>query len=79
MIDAIGGRREALEKLSELCGNKGTLPLFEEEESPLDRFMQILGSKFSGHTEILNPAGLFVNNKQASPVMIILPNAIGLK
>ncbi|MCE9501852.1 MAG: signal peptide peptidase SppA, partial [Leptospira sp.] len=34
LVDDLGGRRESVKKLSELCQYEGEIPIFEEEESP---------------------------------------------
>lgn len=69
LVDEIGGRREALTKLSELCG-VANLNLLEDEESPFDRFFNIMGSKLGVST---NPIQL---NQLKSPILLMLPAAL---
>ncbi len=72
LVDAIGGRREARQKLSELVEYDGLIPILEEEESPFDRIIQMFGAKISGingnlpmHTEIYK-----------SPVLLLMPSSL---
>ena len=72
LVDALGGRREAQQKISELLEFDGLLPIIEEEESPFDRLLQLMGTKignvsqnFPYHSEIYK-----------SPVLLLLPTAL---
>ena len=47
-------RAEALKKLSELCEVEGILPLQEEEETPFDRFFELLNTKISNIKTMIN-------------------------
>jgi protease-4 len=76
LVDEIGGRAQAIKKLSELCEYEGNLPLIEEEGTPFDRFFEILGSKmnkvhFWGKEESILAEQLYRN-----PVLLILPSAV---
>lgn len=81
LVDDLGGRREALVKLSELCQYEGEIPLLEEQESPLDRFLMSVGSKVLGGTGYSlfssDPVQTFWSRNQ-SPVLLMLPSAIRL-
>jgi protease-4 len=70
LVDDIGGRREAMARLSELVQYEGEIPLIEEKESPFDLFLQSLGARISGKSEF----GLRLGDR--SPVLLILPSAI---
>ncbi|MCB1143096.1 MAG: signal peptide peptidase SppA [Leptospiraceae bacterium] len=72
LVDAIGGRKEALEKLSELCGQEGQLQLFEEEESPFDRMLHLFNNKLTGITNHLP----MHSEIYKSPVLLVLPSAL---
>ena len=72
LVDAIGGRREAQKKLSELLEYDGLIPIYEDEETPFDRIIQMLGAKFSMvatslpmHTEIYR-----------APVLLLMPSSL---
>jgi len=72
LVDAIGGRREAQKKLSELLEYDGLIPIYEDEETPFDRIIQMLGAKFSMvatslpmHTEIYK-----------APVLLLMPSSL---
>ncbi|WP_336297494.1 signal peptide peptidase SppA [Leptospira sp. GIMC2001] len=79
LVDDIGGRREALVKLSELCQYEGEIPLLEESESPIDRFMQSIGGSVMGLKMIgkVDPIQNFWQNNH-SPILLMLPSAIRL-
>jgi protease-4 len=71
LVDDIGGRREAHNKLSELCQYEGEIPLIEKEQSPFDRIMKGLGGSFQGSSsKILN---------QHPMIMAIIPSAISME
>ena len=72
LVDAIGGRREAMLKLSELAGYDGVLPLFEDDESPIDRLIQMFGAKFSMLTTN-NPMHMDIYK---SPILLLMPSAL---
>ncbi len=72
LVDAIGGRREALQKLSELAEFDGILPLFEDEETPFDRIIQMFGAKFS----MLSGSNTMHLDIYKSPVLLLLPSAL---
>jgi protease-4 len=72
LVDAIGGRREAQQKLSELLEYDGLIPIYEDEETPFDRIIQMLGAKFSMvatslpmHSEIYK-----------APVLLLMPSSL---
>jgi len=67
LVDDIGGRREAHQKLSELCQYEGLIPLFEKEADPWDKFFQAVGG-FTGKSR----AKLIFE----SPTLVILPSAL---
>ncbi|EPG74508.1 signal peptide peptidase SppA, 36K type [Leptospira fainei serovar Hurstbridge str. BUT 6] len=72
LIDDIGGRREAVVELSKLCNYDGTIPLYEEEPNPLDRFFQLFQAKtgvFSGEKALLEEL-------KRSPVLVLYPQAM---
>lgn len=79
LVDDIGGRREALKRLSELCQYDGDIPLLEEKESPLERFLSTLGAdEFSGRllqSIFPSPIRTFWANNH-SPVLLIHPSRI---
>jgi protease-4 len=79
LVDSLGGRRDALAKLSELCGYAvGTkMELLEDEDSPFDRFFEILKSKTFVGT-ILGNANIQAELYK-SPVLLLLPSAIRLQ
>jgi protease IV len=77
LVDEIGGRREALSKLSELCG-VSSLNLLEEEESPFDRLFNIMGAKLSAISGIGNH-GAFSVKQLKSPILLIMPGAFSLQ
>lgn len=70
LVDAIGGRREAQKKISELVEYDGILPILEEEESPIDRMLQLMGGSFSGIT------GKMHADIYRSPVLLLMPTAL---
>ncbi|MBE7411036.1 MAG: signal peptide peptidase SppA [Leptospiraceae bacterium] len=75
LVDDLGGRREAAKKLSELCLYDGDIPILEEEESPFDKFFQILGAKLDSSSR----AGfekILLLEKSHSPIFYILPSSI---
>ncbi|MDX1959191.1 MAG: signal peptide peptidase SppA [Leptospiraceae bacterium] len=72
LVDSIGGRREALQKLSELCGHSGTMELIEDEDSPFDRFFELLSAK----TFVQAILGKTNITSIHSPIMLILPSSI---
>ncbi|WP_423789751.1 signal peptide peptidase SppA [Leptospira perolatii] len=72
LVDDIGGRREALSELSKLCNYDGTLPLYEEEHNPLDRFFQLLQSKMNGFSS----EKALLNELRRSPVLVLYPESI---
>lgn len=76
LVDDLGGRREALVRLSELCQYDGEIPLLEEQESPLDRFLQTIGGKVLG-IKSMDPVRSFWENNH-SPVLLMLPSAVRL-
>lgn len=78
LVDEIGGRREAMAKLSELTGSSGTLELMEEEENPFDRFFGILGSKMNTFFGGMDERSIISHKLTSSPVLIMLPSAIRL-
>lgn len=74
LVDAIGGRREARAKLSELAGSDGLLHLIEDEDSPLDKFLEIFSTKMNaafqpGHSAVWNEL-------LRSPVLVLFPAGI---
>lgn len=73
LVDDIGGRREALAELSKLCNYDGTLPLYEEEVNPWDRFFQLLQAKsgvlFGGEKVLLQEL-------KKSPILVLYPQAM---
>ncbi len=77
LVDDLGGRREAAKKLSELCMYEGDIPIMEEEESPFDRFFQILGAKlnFDGKAKFEK---ILLLEKSHSPILYVLPSSIRL-
>ncbi|MCB1192571.1 MAG: signal peptide peptidase SppA [Leptospiraceae bacterium] len=74
LVDAIGGRREAVKKLSELCSYDGTIPILEEEESPFDKFLDIIGS-----SNVSFSKEKILKSMYKSPVLVIFPYSIGLQ
>ncbi|HMV77607.1 MAG TPA: hypothetical protein PKA14_06710, partial [Leptospiraceae bacterium] len=67
-------RREARAKLSELAGSDGLLHLIEDEDSPLDKFLEIFSTKMStafqsGHSAVWNEL-------LRSPVLVLFPAGI---
>jgi len=75
LVDEIGGRREALSKLSELCG-VSNLQLLEDDESPFDRFFNIMGSKLSLAVGFGNT---FSIRQLKSPILLLMPGAFSLQ
>lgn len=75
LVDGIGGRREAVKKLSELCSYEGEIPILEEEKTPFDKFIEMLDS-----TNVLfsNKKNIF-QSIYKSPVLVIFPYSIGLQ
>lgn len=76
LVDELGGRREARDKLSELCGYKEALPVIEEDESPFDRFMHLLNTKFSG---IQTGKDFIFQEFRNQPVLVLFPFWVGHK
>ncbi|MCB1179089.1 MAG: signal peptide peptidase SppA [Leptospiraceae bacterium] len=76
LVDGIGGRAEALKKLSDLCEFNGILPLQEEEETPFDRFFEILNTKVNKIKIFGEPENLVFEKIYKNPVLLILPNAV---
>lgn len=77
LVDEVGGRREAMSKLSELCGVT-KLNLLEEEESPFDRLFSIMGTKFSTllGTGFQNS---FSIKQLKSPILLMMPGSFSLQ
>ena len=75
LVDEIGGRREAMSKLSELCG-VSNLQLLEEDESPFDRFFNIMGTKLSLAVGFGNT---FSIKQLKSPILLLMPGALSLQ
>jgi protease-4 len=75
LVDEIGGRREALSKLSELCG-VNNLQLLEDDESPFDRFFNIMGTKLSLAVGFGNT---FSIKQLKSPILLLMPGALSLQ
>ena len=75
LVDEIGGRREALSKLSELCG-VANLQLLEDDESPFDRFFNIMGTKLSLAVGFGNT---FSIKQLKSPILLLMPGALSLQ
>ena len=73
LIDAIGGRREALDKLTELTGSKVPLDVTEEEEFPFEKFLQMFRMDMKNSSDFKKYLQL---EKTASPVLIIVPSYI---
>ncbi|MEM7179291.1 MAG: signal peptide peptidase SppA [Spirochaetota bacterium] len=73
MVDAIGGRREALRKLSDLCETKETLQLLQDEATPFDKFLKLMEMKL----DTLAVGGLKIPQNSA-PIMAILPASLPL-
>ncbi len=77
LVDEIGGRREAMSKLSELCGVTN-LNLLEDEESPFDRLFNIMGTKLS----IMSGLGQqhpFSIKQLKSPILLMMPSALSIQ
>ena len=77
LADEIGGRREALSKLSELCGVTG-LNLLEDEESPFDRFFNIMGTKLASLSGFSSQNGLSLKQLK-SPILLIMPSSFTIQ
>ena len=77
LADEIGGRREALSKLSELCGVT-SLNLLEDEESPFDRFFNIMGTKLSSLSGFSSQNGLSLKQLK-SPILLIMPSSFTIQ
>jgi protease IV len=73
LVDALGGRREAMTKLSELCEYEGILPLQEDEDSPFDRMMQMFNTKLNVSFQSVFPMHQEIYK---SPILLILPSAM---
>ncbi|TGK06795.1 signal peptide peptidase SppA [Leptospira semungkisensis] len=73
LVDDIGGRREALAELSKLCNYEGTLPLYEEETNPWDKFFQLLQAKSGG---IFGGEKAILQELKRSPVLVLYPQAM---
>jgi len=71
LVDDIGGRREALKRLSELCQYEGEIPLLQEKQSPLERLLMSLGAKI-GIWEFPDPVRTFWENNH-SPILLMYP------
>ncbi|MCC5815749.1 MAG: signal peptide peptidase SppA [Leptospira sp.] len=76
LVDDIGGRREALVKLSELCQYEGEIPLLEKKESPIERFLSSMGGRSFG-VKWQDPIQNFWENNN-SPVLLMHPSAVRL-
>jgi protease IV len=76
LVDDIGGRREALVKLSELCQYEGEIPLLEQKESPIERFLSSMGGRTLG-AKWQDPIQNFWENN-SSPVLLMHPSAVRL-
>jgi protease-4 len=72
LVDAIGGRREAQLKLSELLEYDGLIPIFEDEETPFDRIIQMLGAKLS----MISTSLPMHNEIYKSPVLLLMPSSL---
>ena len=77
LADEIGGRREALSKLSELCGVT-SLNLLEDEESPFDRFFNIMGTKLGSLSGFSSQNGLSLKQLK-SPILLIMPSSFTIQ
>lgn len=75
LVDDIGGRREAITKLSELCQYDGEIPLFEEEVAPFEKMLRALGGVISNNPK-LEFLHQFSRSKLSSPVLLIYPGGI---
>ncbi|MCG9873333.1 MAG: signal peptide peptidase SppA [Leptospiraceae bacterium] len=75
LVDDIGGRREALVKLSELCQYEGEIPLLEEKEDPFDRILSSISGKAMGVGLLDSSSSNFWQNNY-SRVLVILPSAV---
>ncbi|MDF3819695.1 signal peptide peptidase SppA [Leptospira sp. 96542] len=73
LVDDIGGRREAHQKLSELCQYEGLIPLFETELSSFDRFLRSMGVQFFGSSLQTSK----IKNLIQSQILVILPSHLG--
>lgn len=71
LVDEIGGRREALLKLTQLSDSNTELQLLEEEEFPLDKFMQMFHLSSGEQSKLLQHTLL---DKLRFPVMVVLPS-----
>lgn len=74
LVDDIGGRREAMTKLAELCQYEGELPLLETKENQFERLLQSIGASTMG-LRVDDPTQVFWRNNH-SPVLLMLPSAI---
>ncbi|MBP7283237.1 MAG: signal peptide peptidase SppA [Leptospiraceae bacterium] len=77
LVDEIGGRREAFAKLTELCGVTN-LQLLEDEDSPFDRFFNVLGAKLSILSG-LGSSNSFNIKSLKSPILLIMPGAFSIQ
>lgn len=75
MADALGGRKEALKKLTELAKAKKPLQLQEETESPMNDFLRLLKMKLSIGYDFSSQFGF---SNRSLPIMVILPSYTGL-
>lgn len=77
LADEIGGRREAMSKLTELCG-VSHLNLLEEEESPFDRLFSIMGTKLNSISGF-GGQNTFSIKHLKSPILLIMPSAFSIQ
>jgi protease IV len=75
VVDGIGGRRDAQGKISELLGIEATLPIQEEEESPFDRFFNVLNNKIVMHFS-KDIKSVLLEEIYRNPVLLILPTSM---
>ncbi len=75
VIDGIGGRRDAQAKISELLGIKEILPIVEEEESPFDKFFNIVNNKFLGNVS-RDFKSIILEEIYKTPILLIMPNSL---
>ena len=68
LVDELGGRKEAMRKLAELCQFEGEMPLYEHEDNPMDKLFKMLGAS-------TNQISLVSAH---NPVMLILPHSLRL-
>jgi protease-4 len=74
LVDDIGGRRQALIKLSELCQYEGEIPLLEEQEDPIDRILSSISGKLIGMSVVQSSSTFW--NQNYSRMLVILPSAV---